>query len=184
MPQSDSVMPPYHEKDTLLTDNENPCLTEKALSKAIGRTHLLYAQCMQRSLGCSGHFWQGRYYSCPLDDAHAHNAAAYIELNPVRAGMVKKAWEYTWSSAVVHALGREDRSGLLDTKRWFESMSVSEWQMTLEAIANSEEITNEIRKSTCTGRPLGDNVFLKYVEANIEHPLPVSRGRPKKNNNC
>ena len=52
--------------------------TERSLSKALGRTHLMYAQYVHRLQGRSGPFWQSRYYSCPLDEAHAHNAAAYV----------------------------------------------------------------------------------------------------------
>ena len=65
--------------------------TERALSKTLGRTHLMYAQYVHRLHGRLGHFWQSRFYSCPMDEAHAHNTAAYVELNPVRAGMVKSA---------------------------------------------------------------------------------------------
>ena len=36
----------------------------------------------------SGHAWQGRPYSCPLDERHLWEALRYAELNPVRAGMV------------------------------------------------------------------------------------------------
>ena len=59
--------------------------TEDALARAIGPTHLMYAQYVHRLHRRLGHFWQNRFYSCPLDEAHAHNAAAYVELNPVRA---------------------------------------------------------------------------------------------------
>ena len=49
--------------------------TEALLRKALGRTHLMYAQYIHRMHGRVGHFWQNRFYSCPLDEAHAHNAA-------------------------------------------------------------------------------------------------------------
>jgi len=40
-----------------------------------------------------------------VDEAHAYRALCYVELNPVRAGMVKHAWEYAWSSAPLHCVG-------------------------------------------------------------------------------
>ena len=76
--------------------------TEKSLAKALGRTHLMYAQYINRLHDRLGHLWQSRFYSCPMDENHMYNAAAYIELNPVRAGMVKVPWDYVWSSAGVH----------------------------------------------------------------------------------
>jgi len=76
--------------------------TEGSLSKALGRTHPMYAQYVHRLNGRSGHFWQNRYYSCPLDEAYTHNVAAYVELNPVRAGTVKIPWDYAWLSAGAH----------------------------------------------------------------------------------
>lgn len=81
----------------LMTNHVHLVMTperEESLVKALGRTHLMYAQYIHRLHGRLGHLWQSRFYSCPLDNAHAHNAAAYVELNPVRAKMVKKAWDY------------------------------------------------------------------------------------------
>src|ERR1700726_4375925 len=50
----------------------------------------------------SGHVWQDRYYSCPLDESHLWEALRYTELNPVRASMVAKAEGWGWSSAAAH----------------------------------------------------------------------------------
>jgi hypothetical protein len=54
-----------------------------------------------RSTTPSGHVWQGRYYSCPLDVGHLWEALRYAELNPVRAAMVTRAPDWPWSSAAV-----------------------------------------------------------------------------------
>jgi putative transposase len=53
-----------------------------ALKHAHGR-HASYWNAIHHS---SGHVWQGRYYSCPLDEPHIWEALRYTELNPVRAG--------------------------------------------------------------------------------------------------
>ncbi len=44
----------------------------------------LYAQYGNRMHGRSGHLWQDRFFSCPLDDVHLGRALAYVEHNPVR----------------------------------------------------------------------------------------------------
>jgi putative transposase len=74
----------------------------ESLAKTMGRTHLMYAQYIHRLHGRLGHLWQNRFYSCPMDDDYTHNATAYVELNPVRAGMVEAASDYAWSSARAH----------------------------------------------------------------------------------
>lgn len=59
-----------------------------ALAQALKHTHGRYASYCNVSHTSSGHVWQGRYYSCPLDSSHLWEALRYTELNPVRAGLV------------------------------------------------------------------------------------------------
>jgi len=49
--------------------------------------------------GWSGHLWQGRFASYVMDDRYTLAAARYVELNPVRAGLVNRVKNYPWSSA-------------------------------------------------------------------------------------
>lgn len=154
--------------------------TEESLAKALGRTHLMYAQYVHRLHGRSGHFWQNRFYSCALDEAHAHNAAAYIELNPVRAGLVGHAWDYAWSSAGAHCGVTGDPSGMLALDEWCRGMPLGEWKATLETIVGRGGAFEQLWRHTRTGRPLGDDAFLSQVEALLGRrvrPLPI--GRPK-----
>lgn len=80
--------------------------TERSLARAFGQTHADYARYANMVRRGCGHFWQARFYSCALDDRHAWKALAYVERNPVRAGLVGSAEEYAWSSAAAHC--RED----------------------------------------------------------------------------
>ncbi len=154
--------------------------TKQSLSKALGRTHLMYAQYVHRLHGRLGHFWQNRFYSCPLDEAHAHNAAAYVELNPARAGMVKSAWDYAWSSAGAHCGEAGDPSGLLVLTDWLAGVSAEEWKATLRAIAQSDRAIECLRLHTRTGRPLGDDTFLSKVETLLGRRVrALPKGRPK-----
>ncbi len=72
--------------------------TEDALGKGVGRTHFRHSQYVNRFHGRSGHLWQGRFHSCALDEEHFWWALRYVEQNPVRAELVRRAWEYGWSS--------------------------------------------------------------------------------------
>ena len=87
-------------------------LHEESLAKGIGRTHYFYTRYVNKLQGRNGHLWQNRFFSCPLDEPYFLNTVRYIERNPVRARMVRKALRYPWSSAKVHVAGR-DPSGLL-----------------------------------------------------------------------
>jgi REP element-mobilizing transposase RayT len=61
------------------------------LGLALKDAHGRYASYWNAMRCSSGHVWQGRYYSCPLDESHLWEALRYTELNPVRASMVAKA---------------------------------------------------------------------------------------------
>jgi len=68
-----------------------------------------YAQHINKARGRSGSLWEGRYRSCPVtDDRYAIACYRYIELNPVRAGMVTHARDYRWSSHRANAEGEDD----------------------------------------------------------------------------
>ena len=74
----------------------------ESLAKAVGRTHWLYTQHINRLHGRVGHLWQNRFYSCALDRDHYWAAMRYVERNPVRARLHPKAWLYPHSSAAAH----------------------------------------------------------------------------------
>ncbi len=71
------------------------------LGKAIGEVHRRYTRMINFRENWKGYLWQGRFASYPMDNNWLLKAAAYVELNPVKAGMVKKAWDYRWTIAGV-----------------------------------------------------------------------------------
>ena len=71
------------------------------LMKRLGQR---YVQYVNRTYQRSGTLWEGRYKSCLTnEEAYVLGCYRYIELNPVRAGMVKHPGEYRWSSFRVNA---------------------------------------------------------------------------------
>jgi len=78
------------------------------LRRAIGEAHRRYTTAINRRKGWSGHLWQGIFASYVMDDHYTLAAARYVELNPVRAGIVTCAEDYPWSSARPHLVGRDD----------------------------------------------------------------------------
>jgi putative transposase len=155
--------------------------TEDALAKSVGRTHFRYTQYINRLHGRSGHLWQARFHSCPLDDAHAWTALRYVERNPVRAGMVRRPWRYPWSSATLH-VGMTRGGGPVPLKQWQGVATPDDWRHELCAEDDQSSIS-ALRASTCTGRPLGTDSFLSKVEALVGRrlrALPVGRPRGRK----
>jgi len=62
-----------------------------------------------------GHLWQGRFKSKAIvKDGYLIDAIHYVELNPVRAGLVKTAGDYVWSSYRERVLGIASEE-ILDT---------------------------------------------------------------------
>lgn len=148
-----------------------------ALAKAIGRTNFRYAQHLNRLLRRSGHLWQNRFSSCPLDEVHHWRAMRYVERNPVRAGLVRVAWRYAWSSAAAHVEG-VDRTGLLEMRRWARQWKPGQWEAALRD--RDDEGAELVCGSTRTGRPLGSEKFVRRIEKELERrvrAMPV--GRPK-----
>ncbi|HTO61465.1 MAG TPA: transposase [Bradyrhizobium sp.] len=64
------------------------------LERALKPLHMRYAQRINRRRGWNGHVWQGRFFSSPLDEAYLWAALRYVERNPVRARLVRRAENY------------------------------------------------------------------------------------------
>ncbi len=111
-----------------------------------------------------------------MDESYLIAAARYIELNPVRAGLVSNPTEYRWSSANAHMVGADD--DLVKVNPLLEL--VSDWQALL-ASAMPDEQVNALRMHERTGRPLGNETFIKQLEHKLgKILLPQKAGRPKK----
>jgi putative transposase len=129
-----------------------------ALAESLQRVHGRYAQYLNARRQRSGHLWQNRFFSCPLDEGHLWTALRYVERNPVRAHITAQAWEYPWSSAEAH-IGGQDRTGTLDMAFWRHSGRAGSWRQVL-AVEEDEPQRRTLRRATFAGRPLGDDEFV------------------------
>jgi putative transposase len=111
----------------------------------------------------SGHVWQGRYYSCPLDETHLWTALRYTELNPVRAGLVEQADCWEWSSAAAHGASAPAEA-FLAMELWQARWCAESWRAFLGQQESDMEL-GEIRRSTHTGQPLGVPAFIRARNA-------------------
>ena len=154
-------------------------LTDNAMAGTLRHAHGRFAQYWNTERGMVGHMWQNRYYSCALQPSRAWSVIRYVELNPVRAGMVQCAEEYAWSSAASH-VGGLDASGLLDMDWWRRHWTEGCWADALRW-AGVDPGADAIRKATYTGRPFGDREFVAGLERRLGRKLEAQRGgRPKK----
>lgn len=152
------------------------------LELAVGRTHWRFTQAINRIHGRSGHLWQGRFFSCPLDDEHALAAVRYVERNPVRARIVRLAERYPWSTAAAHcgvARPRSDAPAIAATA-WLRRYPPAKWQRMLRE-PDDEAIVERLRAATRTGRPAATDSILSKLETKLNRRLrALPRGRPPK----
>jgi putative transposase len=152
--------------------------SKDALARSLKETHGRFASYWNAVNHSSGHVWQGRYYSCPLDDTHLWEALRYTELNPVRASLVASPADWPWSSAAAHC-GAEPTSPWLDTEAWGQRWSIEDWRAFLQD-TQDESSQKAIRDSTYSGRPLGSTEFTRMLEKQAHRPLTRQRPGPKK----
>jgi putative transposase len=156
------------------------CIPERAetFGSVFRPLDLRYTQHFNFSQGTSGRLWQGRPFSCALDGEHLFAAVRYVERNPVRARMVRKAEQYDWSSAAAHCALRTDP--LLSPLQGLVSVKTEDWSAWL-AEKDDEKMLATLRSRTRTGRPAGNKKFIATLEARLGRRLqPRSIGRPKK----
>lgn len=154
--------------------------TEDGLQRALKPLHMRYAQRINRTRGWKGHLWQGRFFSCALDKAYLWAAIGYVERNPVRARMVRKAENYRWSSAGAHCGLRQD--DVLTTKSsWRKQFeAIGDWSAWL-AEGDAPQQLEVLRRNAEKGLPCGSEKFIRKLEKLTGRALQYRpRGRPRK----
>ncbi len=150
--------------------------SKDALNLAIGEAHRRYTRRVNFREGWRGHLWQGRFSSFIMQQSYLIACTRYIELNPVRAGLVQKPEKWPWSSAGPHLKGRDDI--LVKTMPLLEMVS-SSWKRFLSTDAEDREM-EMLRKHERTGRPLGEDGFVEGLEFLLDRQLKRCKPGPKK----
>ena len=122
-----------------------------SLYKMMQGLTLCYTQFTNRKYNRTGRLWESRYHSCIVDkDSYLWAVARYIETNPVRARMVKRAEDYIYSSAQAHIIGKAD--DLLTEELIAETQRKDYREFIRETLAENDR--DLIRYHTRTGKPL------------------------------
>lgn len=170
----------------LMTNHVHLLMTpsaENALSTLMRNLGQRYVQYVNRTYGRTGTLWEGRYRSCIAESAHYVLACyRYIELNPVRAGLVDGPGNYLWSSYRANAEGREDR--LLTAHPEYlglgqDRISQRQAYRGLFDAVLEPSLLERIREATNGGYPLGSEAFKSEVKLTRGWKLTPGRpGRP------
>jgi putative transposase len=172
----------------LMTNHVHLLLTpEREDSAALLMKHLgqRYVQYVNRTYRRTGTLWEGRFRSC-LTQSEDYVLACYryIELNPVRAGMVVKPQDYRWSSYHANGLGRA--SALLTPNAEYlrlgrDDEARREAYRALFRAHVDEALTDEIRDATNGNFVLGDERFQEQIARALGRRVVRGKaGRPVK----
>lgn len=134
---------------------------ETGLARAIGEAHRRYTSFIKARAGSTGHLFQSRFSSVPMDEFHLIAAARYVALNPVRARLVARAEEWPWSSARAHLARCDD--ALATVKPLLDR--VVDFGALLRA--PNEDGFDAIRDAETTGRPLAAPEFVAAIERQL-----------------
>ncbi len=148
---------------------------EDGLCAVFAEAHRRYTRRINLRERWQGHLWQERFYSCPMDETHLLATVPYVELNPVRAGLVRCAQDWLWSSAKAHFAGEDD--GLVQVSPMLKR--IADWPRYVQDEGSAEN-TETLRRHTRSGRPLGEDKFIDMAERISGRVLrPRKRGRKR-----
>jgi putative transposase len=169
----------------LLVTPQQPGAASRMM-QAIGRR---YVGSFNARYGRTGTLWEGRFESALVDsERYALACYRYIELNPVRAGIVATAREYRWSNHGHNACGEHDPR--LHPHPAYASLgaTAAERRQAYQRLfddALAENEVSELRLATNQQKTWGSERFRRQIEALASRELQVRpRGRPKATEKC
>ncbi len=150
--------------------------------QAMGR---LYVQRLNKLYERTGTLWEGRYKASLVQDSrYLLTCQRYIELNPVRAGIVKVPAGYPWSSFACNALGKRD--SLVTPHPIYQQLDDGPasrqraYRKLFSDILSPRELS-EMRQTTNACLVIGDNDFKDRMENVLGRSVrPGKSGRPRK----
>jgi len=144
---------------------------EISLARGIGEAHRRYTRYVNFREGWRGYLFQGRFHSFPLEGGYLLAAVRYVLRNPVRAGIVRRPWDYEWSSAKWF-VGEKAGDPLAIPSDMLADMTDRR-----SFLLQEEDGLPKLRRHTRTGRPLGSESFLAHLEQLTgRHLLPRKPG--------
>lgn len=157
--------------------------TEAGIGKMMQSVGRRYVQYFNYTYQRTGTLWEGRYRATLVDaERYLLSCYRYIELNPVRALMVKHPRDYAWSSYRHHADGQEDPL-IVDHEVYLSlDRNAEQRRRAYRALFRSrldEETLDEIRNTLNKGWVLGSKRFKEDIASLVQRRVqPLPKGRP------
>lgn len=150
------------------------------LMQSVGRRYVRY---FNDCHGRSGTLWEGRYRSTLIEaESHLLTCMAYIDLNPVRAGLVTAARDYPWSSHAHYVGLRVDRMVTPHPLYWELgntpfAREAAYAKLVQEGLSQQQQLA--LTESALRGWALGSADFMAALQTKTERRLSKSHpGRP------
>lgn len=172
----------------LMTNHVHLLLTPRRADSAgelMKRLGQRYVQYINRTYERSGTLWEGRFRSClTQEEDYLLSCYRYIELNPVRAGIVAHPAEYRWSSYRANAQGEKNKllkAHALHTALGKDGEQRRTAYRELFRHALDPGVIDELRHATNGNYALGSPRFQAQIEAAVgRRVVPGKSGRPRK----
>lgn len=172
----------------LMTNHVHLLVTPRAanavakLMQSVGRKYVRYVNDQYRRTGT---LWEGRYKASLVGAGHyVLSCYRYIELNPVRADMVKDPADYRWSSYARNAWGKPD-VGIKEHYEYTElgrdaESRLKAYRELFKTMLDAEAL-DDIRRNLNQCRAFASARFTSEIEATLKRRIqPGKAGRPKK----
>jgi putative transposase len=147
----------------LIVEPANPDSLSQSMREILTNYSKWYNKKNQRR----GHIWESRYKACIIEnDSYAFGCMRYIDLNPVRAGIVTDPKDYKWSTHRYYAYGESNI--LIDTLPLYET--ISPYDKTRRRKYREFVITpfdSEEAKELYTSRFIGSSIFTESFKRQI-----------------
>ena len=153
------------------------------LSRLMRHINGVYTQRYNRRHGKAGHLFQGRFKAILVDrDAYLQEVCRYVELNPVRAGLVAAASDWEWSSYLHHV----EQSGDADAQFWGTNLRQQiylgdeDFVARMQALAPPQKLSerevsaahrrkaSSVRECLSEGRSREEGAFMAYTQGGFK----------------
>ncbi|MGD7037453.1 transposase [Methylotuvimicrobium buryatense] len=159
--------------------------TAEGISRFFRQLGLHFVSYINRTYQRRGSLWEGRHKGSMIDsEGYLLSCMRYIEMNPVRAGMVEHPASYRWSSYAANALGRDHAIIQPHATYLALGQDVSSRLQAYHSLFSLQQEQDEldlIRASLSSSTPLGNDRFKQQIELAAGRKIGCIRpGRPKK----
>ena len=170
----------------LMTNHVHLLATPEAatsLPRAMQSVGRVYVRYFNSTHGRSGTLWEGRYKATIVEsDRYLLACMRYIELNPVRAGMVEAPGDYTWSSFRANGLGQPAKFWMPHDVYLQLGATVAERTAAYRGLFRGQldsTMLNQIRQASNQGMALGSDRFRNEIERLARRRVVALKRGPK-----